>query len=132
MKFKMFIKSSKEIHEVSKIDFNNEFAYIKYGDLYSRSFYSFDEIVLIPFTGVYDKEGNEVYNGDIIEYRVGRFVDYILVKWGKVEFSFLKKTKISVNKVGWKRGTYQGIHNYGTVIGNMYQNPELLEKEIIC
>ena len=132
MKFKMFVKTTRKMYQVGKIDFERKRVYLENGDSYTQSYFHFDDVILIPFTGVYDMQGNEVYNGDIIEYRVGRFVDYILVKWGKVEFSFLKKTKISVNKVGWKRGTYQGIHNYGIVIGNMYQNPELLEKEIIC
>lgn len=130
MKFKMFIKTTRKMYQVGKIDFEKERVYLKNGDSYTQSYFNFDDVILIPFTGIYDREGNEVYNGDIIEYRVGRFVDMTLVKWGKVEFSFLKRTRISANKVSWKRGTYQGIHNYGKVIGNMYQNPELLEKEL--
>lgn len=82
----------------------------------------------MQYTGLKDKNGKEIYEGDILEYRVGSFVDTILVKWGKVEFSFLKKTKVSPTKVKWKRGTYQGLHKYGTVVGNIYENPELLEE----
>lgn len=130
MKFKMFVKTTRKIYQVGKIDFENKRVYLENEDNYTQSYFHFDDVILIPFTGIYDREGNEVYNGDIIEYRVGRFVDMTLVKWGKVEFSFLKRTRISANKVGWKRGTYQGIPNYGKVIGNMYQNPELLEKEL--
>ena len=86
-------------------------------------------IEIMQYTGLKDKNGKEIYEGDIVEYNVdNKFIDIILVKWGKVEFSFLRKYKRFRNK-GWQRTTYQGIDKYGKVIGNIYDNPELLESE---
>ena len=39
----------------------------------------------------------------------------------------LRNGKHVETKITWRRGTYQGIYRYGKVIGNIYENPELLK-----
>lgn len=79
---------------------------------------------IMQYTGLKDKNGKEIYEGDIIKYDTIDFITYNLVKWGKVEFSFLKKQLDGTIH----RTTYQGLSKYGEVIGNIYENPTLWEE----
>ena len=71
-----------------------------------------DEYILMQYFGLKDKNGKEIYDGDILKYHNGRFSepiefpkDYI---WIKVRTEDSRVTS-SVE-----------------VIGNIYENPELL------
>ncbi len=88
-------------------------------------------LILMQYTGLHDKNGKEIYDGDIItckQYIGGNFVDYHLEK-GFVEF---KDGEFGVHR---EQGYYLSIkklleYNYKIeVIGNIYDNPGLLEGE---
>lgn len=80
------------------------------------------------FTGLYDKDGNEIYEGDICKY------SYIN--------PMTREERTFVWKVEWSNGAYwlHSIddslqdtllwiqHKEIEVIGNIYENPELLQK----
>ena len=76
--------------------------------------------VLMQFTGLKDKNGKEVYDGDIIRFK--DFTDIITaeVKWGTGQWQYKPK--------GWITG-YSSVMVGGNieVIGNIYDNPELLQ-----
>ena len=77
-------------------------------------------IILMPFTGILDANGKKIYEGDVVKfdrhsmYNVTTFIAPIVFKKG--EF----KTDLPGNLIAI--GQLSTI----TIIGNIYENPELL------
>jgi hypothetical protein len=74
------------------------------------------EIVLLQFTGLKDKNGKEIYEGDVIRstWNHGIF---------KVEWDSHNGEWILCSDCSTTEGKYAGTE----VIGNIYENPELLK-----
>jgi len=84
----------------------------------------FDDCVLMQFTGLKDKNGKEIYEGDILRIK---FTDcesdkeiFIFLKCIFEEGKFILKD--------YNDGTYLFEDEIVEVIGNIYENLELLEK----
>jgi len=76
--------------------------------------------VVMQFTGLLDKNGKEIYEGDIIKGIEGCLYEII---WDEKEY----KTKGIVSKCPYSLISHKGKLNYEEVIGNIYENKELLE-----
>lgn len=79
------------------------------------------EIILMQFTGLTDKNGKEIYEGDILEdgkKQVG------MVFWHNAAF----RVEWEMRDSEGRRDVYEidSCFGYGHVIGNIYENPELL------
>ena len=85
------------------------------------AFFSKEEIELMQYTALKDKNGKEIYEGDIVNFKMydGQYENYqIIFRAG--EFNAINKDDTNYISVD--------IWNiYGEVIGNIYENPELLE-----
>ena len=92
---------------------------------------NFDEhsnIELMQYTGLKDKNGTEIYEGDILSTDLDR--PYLIVEFrngafmfqchdnGKDYYDFMATT-----------GENYDFTKYHEVIGNIYENPELLERK---
>lgn len=92
---------------------------------------NYESIKLMQYTGIKDKNGNEIYESDIVEFnncdyqRTGGHLDDQIVR-GKVTFAC----------GGWMIETENGDYDLYTaiindeeleVIGNIYEHPHLLE-----
>ena len=92
--------------------------------------YTFDvreRFVLEQFTGILDKNGKQIFEGDIVVFK-SKHIEYIeriepqKVEWHPEIASFV----ISDKKGRW---TYLCDALHLTVVGNIHDNPELLEEE---
>ena len=96
---------------------------------YSGGNYSikFDEIELMQYTGLKDKNGKETYEGDIVKFRFKddreEFPDLI----GYIEY----QTTFTAFRIMSNQGSFKidiTEIKFIEVIGNIYKNPELLEE----
>lgn len=95
---------------------------------------AFDEVpasdfILMQTTGLKDKNGNEIFEGDVVKYEVGRDTYTEEVAYDKNFAGFgVKDAKANVVFTFGELAEDIGIISL-EVVGNIYENPELLEEE---
>ena len=120
--FRAWDKLNNEMYVVEQINFDcGEFESIGYGITNLRGA---DKIELMQSTGLCDKEGTEVFEGDILHHQI------------QTEYTFI--VKYDKDKGRWYGNGLSRTYRiditkeflpYYKVIGNIYENQELLEVE---
>ena len=100
------------MQRVNYIDFAHEKI-----DLFASDTIKFEEGVLMQYTGLKDKHGNEIYEGDILITSAFE-KKYGIVKWNEKDASF-KIVNVPSTSIIKSNKFYE-------VIGNIYENHELL------
>ena len=86
--------------------------------------WSIDEKYLMQSTGLKYKNGTEIYEGDIVKFTIANGFDYVVDECGIVAYKF--GALYVVNRLG--EYLISDIYtNDVEVIGNKYENPELLK-----
>lgn len=127
IKFRAYINKSKGIKEISQINYATKTIVTTDGYCYG-----FKDIILMQYTGLKDKNGKEIYEGDIL----------LAPEWfGTLKCVCIYQQENTVNPIqGFGLYSYDSyFKKYNTlvesdewdefkVIGNIYDNPELLER----
>lgn len=79
------------------------------------------DFILMQYTGLKDKNGKEIYEGDIIETKASKSQYVIICEKDRVDFQARNVLDKSVFLLNWWDDTKK--------IGNIHENPELLEEE---
>lgn len=143
IKFRAFHKpTSKKMFDVVQIDFTNKivFSYERIHNTSKYSYfdtvsYNFSDCELMQYTGLTDCEGKEIFEGDIVEVE---FDDYYSNDFFTIDEGSIFIGKIIFESFGYYiefDDTYMSINDINTfnikikILGNIHQNPELLEKK---
>lgn len=121
-KYRAWDKTDKEMYLVDEINFNRgEFESIGDGITFLRGA---DEVELMQSTGLKDKNGQEVFVGDIIKCTRGCPHEVYLEK----EYG---GTFVGGMPAVYLKGLLSGYAWTGDeeIIGNVFENPELLEAD---
>ena len=125
-KFRAWSKNKKVMSEVKKINFWSE-------ELDTVAFEGkfLEDVELMQSTGLLDKNGKEIFEGDIVKrYRNPLFKaewEYQIETVVKREACLLLDKKFGKNSATMRFGSPFAKSDLLEVIGNVYENPELLE-----
>lgn len=128
IKFRAYLKAINKMVEVNEInwyensDDKGNISSIRYAGetKYAHHYFEFDvnnDVILMQYTGYKDMNGKEIYEGDIVRY----YDDIYEVKWMWAGF-YIHSLQNGFDELATNE-------NFVEVIGNIYENPELLNDE---
>lgn len=127
-KFRAWHKELKVMYEVLAIDLFNKAVTVKFDKEHYRV-YSFDDVILMQFTGLFDTNClDELFDGDVIYWK---YYDSDWSDSGKARIIFKngswKLLDVKTNEEVWDN-LYVCLENCNVFKkGNIYENPDLLE-----
>ena len=128
-KYRVWDKKLKKMFEVSFIDFDTKLIGLNI-DL-EIIIFDFEDIILMQSTGLLDKNGKEIFDGDILTdgHTTGDIRNHPTLGFYTVDES--SKEDYLSDTVGIEdfEEAKEFMRNSIEVIGNIYENPELLEVE---
>lgn len=132
IKFRIYDTDEKQMfyqEDIDYIDINNEIAYINQdGGGYDYLIdFVYGDGKLMQYTGLKDKNGKEIYEGDILE-RHGYWPIRIEYDKGCLMVRDLDEVRYNNLILNVPICNFESINDW-KVIGNIYENPELLGSE---
>ena len=122
IKFRVWDVENKEMLEVQELDFEPTF----YGgriairpDQYS-DYFDPEDMILMQYTGLHDKNGKEIYEGDIVRITGSKEIDI-----GKVIYEYNGFT-VDVMNMDRFYGRVHLLEKFTEVIGNVFENGDIL------
>ena len=123
---KVYIKELNIVREVEMIDFYNKQVLVYVIGVRPRgetAIYSFDEVEFMENTGLKDKNGKYIYEGDIVTVN-GTW--NCIIEYKQSSCAFVLKSIDSRWSTGYF-SNYDDIEEMLEIIGNIYENKELVE-----
>lgn len=144
IKFRAWLKEKKIMGEVLGIDILHKEIFFSNEDVDCYEHVDFKNIELMQYTGLYDKNGEDIYEGDVVKLvhtgieisadrleDLKRFVGIIKYENGIFKIVRTEKSLIESKYFEMEQKKVSEIFIYSKlydleVIGNIYENPELL------
>ena len=125
-KYRVWDKELQTMLDVSLIDFKKGVLVGEHWEFGETNFMSFDEIELMQSTGLKDKNGKEIFEGDILAFETNDEVINVNVFWDEEHALFMFESK----KYNEQEPLAELVENNTypfEIIGNIFEKPELLE-----
>ncbi|ALF16947.1 YopX family protein [Fusobacterium animalis] len=121
IKFRAWLKEKKIMGEVLGIDILHKEIFFSNEDVDCYEHTDFKDIELMQYTGLYDKKGKEIYEGDIVKLRANHGIGVVKYydEWGAFVVEYIKPRPLVVLGMNYYKEDIE-------VIGNIYENSELL------
>ena len=125
-KYRAWDKETQTMLDVSLIDFKKSVLVGEHWEFGETNFINFDDVNLMQSTGLFDKNGKEIFEKDILDYN-GRKV---IVKWHGSYASFIYEfvDELQNRKTEWK--PLLSLIITLKLSGMYIKIPELLELEV--
>ena len=125
LKPKTYIKYLDKVLELESIRFDTKVIEVYDESCNTYRYLDFEDVEFMENTGMKDKNGKYIYEGDIVT--VNGTWDCI-IEYKQSSCAFVLKSIDSRWSVGYF-GNYDAIEKMLEVIGNVYENEELVENE---
>ena len=126
-KFRVWDIVKKAMSEVQAIVYTEEKVYTIYFKVIRR-YIPFNEAIIMRFTGLFDKNGKEIFEGDIV---VNQYGDVGYIAYLQQEAGFVVVMEKGDYRLGHRNTgeSYEVATNH-EVIGNIFENPGLLKRVV--
>lgn len=115
IKFRIWDKICKEFARQDDLMEYSDFDVCYFNNLFDQKDYIFQQ-----FTGLHDKNGREIYEGDLVKYSFGDFSYIEKIGWEGVGFRLVTINDDSSNCLA-------GMDSICEVVGNIFENAELIK-----
>ena len=124
---KIYVKNKWKVYDVEEIHFDINVVAYNDGVHFDYAEVDFDEVEFIYNTGYKDMNGNYIYTGDILEYQTidKHYIKrYVVEKDEEAEFYYYLTLEGR-----YFVGRLHSMNYDYSIIGNIYENKELLKNE---
>ena len=131
-RFRAYNKATKEMYEVDdimSIDFGKSEISVNTLFFEWTNYYNFNDIELMQSTGLTDKNGKEIFEGDVVTdgYTTGDIKNHPTLGFYMVDDNGTERWFSDNATIEDFEEDVETVHKILEIIGNIYKNPELVE-----
>ncbi|MDU5509558.1 YopX family protein [Enterococcus gilvus] len=115
--------------EVISIDLLEKKIKVSHWEYGVSNYFPLDDVELMQSTGLKDKNGVEIFEGDVVQWGDTPHWEEEPIRVAVVKINPDIQFDSNVGIFQYGKFAYQDTERFLTILGNIYENPELLEVE---